>query len=162
FARVGLASSKGGRYWRRHVYGLLIGTLRGTRSGHAFVVPDDPKERERGDLFINARALGPGLNGDIVIARTTGVRERGREGRVEAVLHRVNKTVVGTFVKLKNESFVSPIDEKFLYNIVIPGSGALESKDGDVVNVEITTPPISGRPPGGRIIEILGRPEDPG
>ena len=162
FARVGLASSKGDRYWRRHVFGFLIGTLRGTRSGHAFVVPDDPKERERGDLFINSRAMGPGLNGDIVIARVTGVRERGREGRVEAVLHRVNETVVGTFVKLKTESFVSPIDERFLYNIVVPRLGSLEAKDGDVVNVEITTPPISGHPPSGRIIEILGRPEDPG
>ena len=162
FARVGLASSKGGRYWRRHVFGFLIGTLRGTRSGHAFVAPEDPKERERGDLFINSRAMGPGLNGDIVIARVTGVRERGREGRVEAVLHRVNETVVGTFVKLKTESFVSPIDEKFLYNIVVARLGSLEAKDGDVVNVEITTPPISGHRPSGRIIEILGRPEDPG
>ena len=162
FARVGLASSKGGRYWRRYIFGFLIGTLRGTRSGHAFVVPDDPKERERGDLFINSRAMGPGLNGDIVIARVTGVRERGREGRVEAVLHRVNETVVGTFVKLKTESFVSPIDERFLYNIVVPRLGSPEAKDGDVVNVEITTPPISGHPPSGRIIEILGRPEKPG
>jgi len=162
FVRVGLASSKGGRYWRRHVSGFLIGTLRGTRSGHAFVVPDDPKERERGDLYINARAMGPGLNGDIVIARVTGVRERGREGRVEAILIRVNETVVGTFIKLKSESFVAPIDDRFIYEIVIPRSGSLGASDGDVVNAEITTPPISGRPPAGRIIEILGRPEDPG
>ena len=162
FTRLGLTSSKGGRYWRRHAFGFLVGTLRGTRSGHAYVVPDDPKERERGDLFINARAMGPGLHGDIVIARVTGVREKGREGRIEAVLHRVNETVVGTFVKLKTESFVSPTDDRFLYNIVIPRSGSLEAKDGDVVNVEISTPPIAGRPPLGRIIEILGRPEDPG
>jgi len=162
FVRVGLASSKGGRYWRRHVFGFLIGTLRGTRSGHAFVVPDDPKEREQGDLFINARAMGSGLNGDKVIARITGVRDRGREGRVEAVLHHVNETVVGTFVKLKSENFVSPIDERFLYEIVIPRSETLGARDGDIVNVEITTPPISGRPPSGRIIEILGVPEDAG
>jgi ribonuclease R len=162
FVRVGLVSSKGGRYWRRQVSGFLIGTLRGTRSGHAFIVPDDDKERERGDLFVNARAMGPALNGDKVIARVTGVRERGREGRVEAVLHRANETVVGTFVKLKSEGFVSPIDDRFLYNIVIAPSGSLDVNDGDVVNVEITTPPISGRPPSGRIIEVLGRPEDPG
>jgi ribonuclease R len=162
FVRVGLASSKGGRYWRRQVSGFLIGTLRGTRSGHAFVVPDDPKERERGDLFINARAMGAGLNGDKVVARITGIRERGREGRVEGVLHHANETVVGTFVRLKSESFVSPIDERFLYEIVIPRSGTLGARDGDVVTVEITTPPISGRPPSGRIIEVLGRPEDPG
>src|SRR4030095_9774678 len=162
FVRVGLASSKGGRYWRRHVTGFVMGTLRGTRSGHAFVIPDDVKERASGDLFVNARSMGSGLNGDTVIARVTGVRERGREGRVEAVLIHANETGVGTFVKGQTENFVSPIDEKFLYNIVIARSEALDAKDGDVVNVEITTPPISGRPPSGLLVEVLGRPEDPG
>src|SRR6185295_10800168 len=96
FVRVGLATAKGGRYWRKQAPGFLIGTLRGTRSGHAFVVPDDRKEREKGDLFVNTKAMGPALHGDTVIARVTGVRERGREGRVEAVLHHANETVLGT------------------------------------------------------------------
>jgi len=55
FVRVGLAAAKGGRYWRRQAPGFLIGTFRGTRSGHAFVVPDDSKERKKGDLFVNPR-----------------------------------------------------------------------------------------------------------
>jgi len=162
FVRVGLAAAKGGRYWRRPAPGFLIGTLRGTRSGHAFVVPDDPKEREKGDLFVNGRSMGAALHGDIVIARVTGVRERGREGRVDAVLHHANETVIGTFVRLKSETFASPIDERFLYEISIARSDTLEATDGDVVNVEITRPPIAGRPPWGRVIEVLGRPEQPG
>jgi ribonuclease R len=162
FVRVGLAATKGGRYWRKQAPGFLIGTLRGTRSGHAFVVPDNPKEREKGDLFVNTRAMGPALHGDTVIARVTGVRERGREGRVEAVLLHANKTIIGTFVKLKSESFVSPIDEKLLYEISIAPSDTLDASDGDIVNVEITRPPIAGRPPCGRVIEVLGRPEQPG
>jgi ribonuclease R len=162
FVRVGLAAAKGGRYWRRQAPGFLIGTLRGTRSGHAFVVPDDPKEREKGDLFVNARSMGAALHGDIVIARVTGVRERGREGRVDAVLHHANETVIGTFVRLKSETFASPIDERFLYEISIARSDTLDATDGDVVNVEITRPPIAGRPPWGRVIEVLGRPEQPG
>ncbi|MEK6323059.1 MAG: ribonuclease R [Acidobacteriota bacterium] len=162
FVRVGLAAAKGGRYWRKQAPGFLIGTLRGTRSGHAFVVPEDPQEREKGDLFVNARAMGAALHADTVIARVTGVRERGREGRVEAVLHHANKTVIGTFVKLKSESFVSPIDDRLLYEISIARSDALDAIDGDIVNVEITRPPIAGRPPLGRVIEVLGRPEQPG
>jgi ribonuclease R len=162
FVRVGLAAVKGGRYWRKQAPGFVIGTLRGTRSGHAFVVPDDPQERGKGDLFVNARAMGAALHGDTVIARVTGVRERGREGRVDAVLHHANETVIGTFVKLKSESFVSPIDERFLYEISIARSDTLDASDGDVVNVEITRPPIAGRPPWGRVIEVLGRPEQPG
>ena len=162
FVRVGLAAAKNGRYWRRQAPGFLIGTLRGTRSGHAFVVPDDPKEREKGDLFVNARAMGSALNGDKVIARVTGVRERGREGRIEAVLYHANQTVVGTFVKLKSESFASPIDERFLYEISIARADSLDAKDGDIVNVEITRPPVAGRRPWGRVIEVLGRPDQPG
>jgi ribonuclease R len=162
FVRVGLVAAKGGRYWRKQAPGFVIGTLRCTRSGHAFVVPDDPKEREKGDLFVNARAMGAALHGDSVIARVTGVRERGREGRVEAVLHHANETVIGTFVKLKSESFVSPIDERFLYETSIAPSETLGASDGDIVNIEITRPPIAGRPPWGRVIEVLGRPEQPG
>jgi ribonuclease R len=162
FVRVGLAAAKGGRYWRKHSQGALIGTLRGTRSGHAFVAPDDPTERAKGDLFINARAMGSALNGDTVIARVTGVRERGREGQIEAVLHHANKTIIGKFVKLRLENLVSPIDEKFLYEISIARADTLNATDGDVVNVEITRPPIAGRRPAGRVIEVLGRPSDPG
>src|SRR6266571_2897293 len=162
FVRIGLAAAKGGRYWRRQAPGFLIGTLRGTRSGHAFVVPEDPTEREKGDLFVNGRSMGAALHGDIVIARVTGVRERGREGRVDAVLYHANETVIGTFVKLKSESFVSPIDERFLYEISIARADTLGAADGDIVNVEITRPPIAGRPPWGRVIEVLGRAEQPG
>lgn len=162
FVRVGLAAAKGGRYFRKHANGLLVGKLRGTRSGHAFVVPDDPAERAKGDLFVNTRAMGSALNGDTVIARVTGVEKRGREGRVEGVLHRANQTIIGKFVQLKSESLVSPIDDRFLYEIGIARSDTRNANDGDVVNVEITRPPIAGRRPAGRVIEVLGRAEDPG
>jgi ribonuclease R len=162
FARAGLATAKGGRYWRKQTTGLLIGTLRGTRSGHAFVVPEDERERREGDLYISEQAMGGALNGDTIIARVTGVRARGREGRIEAVLRRANRTVVGRFVKLKNECFVSPLDEKFLYEVSVAVSDSLGASDGDIVNVEITRPPVAGRPPLGRVIEVLGREDQPG
>ncbi|MCI0489295.1 MAG: ribonuclease R, partial [Blastocatellia bacterium] len=162
FARAGLASVKGGRYWRKQAAGLLIGTLRGTRSGHAFVLPDDEGERRQGDLYISERAMGAALHGDKVIARVTGITMRGREGRVEAVLHRANPTVVGRFIKLAKLSFVSPIDERFLYEISVAPSDTLGAADGQIVNVEITRPPIAGRPPWGRVIEVLGDEYAPG
>ncbi|HJZ67056.1 MAG TPA: ribonuclease R, partial [Blastocatellia bacterium] len=125
-------------------------------------VPDDPKERDKGDLFVNARAIGSALHGDKVIARLTRVSERGREGRVEAVLDHAYKTVVGTFTRLKRETFVFPIDERFIHSISIARADTLGAADDDVVSVEITRPPIAGRPPWGRVIEVLGRAEQPG
>jgi hypothetical protein len=58
FVRAGMVSAKGGRYWRKGDSGFIIGTLRGTRSGHAFVVPEDERERERGDLFVGESSMG--------------------------------------------------------------------------------------------------------
>jgi ribonuclease R len=162
FVRTGLAAMKGGRFWRKQGAGLLIGTLRGTRSGHAFVLPDDERERASGDLFVAERNLGSAMHDDKVIARVTGTGARGREGRVEAVLYQANPTVVGRFVKLKTESFVSPIDEKLLYEISVAPSDTLGATDGQVVDVEITRPPIAGRPPWGRVTEILGDEDAPG
>jgi len=162
FVRTGLAASKGGRFWRKAGAGLLIGTLRGTRSGHAFVLPDDERERERGDLYVSERNLGSALHGDKVIARVIGSGSRGREGRIEGVLYQANPTIVGRFIKLKTESFVSPIDERFLYEISIAPTDTLEAADGQFVNVEITRLPVVGRPPWGRVIEVLGSEETPG
>ena len=106
FVRTGLAASKGGRFWRKQGTGLLIGTLRGTRSGHAFVLPDDERERDSGDLYIAEHNLGAALHEDKVIARVIGTGSRRREGRIEAVLYQANPTVVGRFVKLKYEIIV--------------------------------------------------------
>src|SRR5260370_42382617 len=106
--------------------------------------------------------MGGGVEGDRVIGRVTGLSKGGREGRVEAILDHANPTIVGKFVKLKSESFVSPIDERFLYEIRIAPSGALNASDGDIVNVELTRSPAAGRPPWGRVIEVVGRAGDPG
>ena len=104
------------------------------------MVPDDPKERDKGDLFINARARwARRLHEDTVIARVTGVRERGREGRVEAVLRQANQTAIGTFVKLKSQSTLFHRSTNgFIYEIGIAPADTLGANDGDIVNVEIT------------------------
>ena len=162
FARVGLAAKGGGKFFRKRAPGLLIGTLRGTRSGHAFVIPDDERERNDGDLFIGERAVGSAIHGDKVIARVVAESARGREGRIEAVLQQANPTTVGRFIKLKNQSFVSPLDEKLHHDITVAASDALGATDGDIVNVEITRRPIAGRAPWGRVLEVLGREGTPG
>jgi ribonuclease R len=162
FARAGLATAKAGRYHRKQGHRLLIGTLRGTRSGHAFVVPDDERERSQGDVHVAEESLGSALHGDKVIVRVTATGARGRSGVVQSVLHRANLTVVGRFIRLKSECLVSPVEEKFLYEISIPPLETLGARDGDVVNVEITRSPIAGRLPRGRVIEVLGQEDTPG
>jgi ribonuclease R len=160
--RVGLASAKNGRFHRKPGHGLLIGTLRGTRSGHAFVVPDDDNERIQGDVYVGEESLGQALHGDTVVVRITRRGARGRSGSIQSVLHRANLTVVGRFIKLKSECLVSPVEEKLLYEISISPADTLGASDGDIVNVEITRSPIAGRLPRGRVIEVLGPEGTPG
>ena len=97
-----------------------------------------------------------------MIARVISMGVRGREGRVEGVLYQANPTVVGRFIKLKQESFVSPIDERFFYEISVAPADTLGAADGEIVDVEITRLPIAGRPPWGRVIEVLGGEDTPG
>lgn len=162
FVSAGLVAMKGGRYWRKKNELLLIGTLRLTRTGYAFVVPDDEREKPRGDLFIGEKARGTAMHGDTVIARITGYDARGREGRIEGVLNRANQTVVGKFFQTANTAFVVPIDDRLQTEIDIPRSETLGAKHGDIVNVEITHPPTLKRLPRGRIIEVLGDENTPG
>ncbi|MBI3653469.1 MAG: ribonuclease R [Acidobacteria bacterium] len=156
FERTGLAAIKGERYWRKPNPALFIGTLRCTRTGYAFVVPDDEHERKRGDFFIHEKNSGAAMQGDKVIVRLTAQAARGREGRIESVLQRANKTIVGRFYKAGKENIVSPIDARLLFDIVIAATDTLNANQGDIVNVEITRPPAARYLPTGRVIEVLG------
>jgi ribonuclease R len=162
FVTAGLASVKNGGYWRKTLAGVLIGTLRGTRSGYAFVVPEDEGERRAGDLYVDQRRLASALHGDKVIARVIAAGRRGREGRVEAVLVPANLTVVGRFARVGKAAVVTPVEDRLPYEISIAPSGTLEARDADYVNVEVTRLPIAGRQPWGRVIEVLGPIETPG
>ncbi|HKV41964.1 MAG TPA: ribonuclease R [Blastocatellia bacterium] len=162
FARSGLAHAKSGKYWRKQTQSLLIGKLTGTRSGHAFVMPDDERERKAGDLYVNEFGRGSAMHGDTVIARVTGMGGRGRSASIEAVLVRANTAVVGRLVRLKSECMVVPLEERFLYEISIGPADTLGAPDGYIVSVEITRPPIAGRPPLGKVVEVLGAEDAPG
>jgi ribonuclease R len=71
--------------------------------------------------------------------------------------------LVGRFIKLGEESFVSPLDDRSLYDIRVAPADRLGAKDGEIVTVEITRPPIRGnQPPLGRITELLGSEDAPG
>jgi ribonuclease R len=113
-----------------------------------------------------------------------------RQGRIVRVVERRNATVVGIFHYSRSDRSpghsVVPFDERMTQAIIIPpgaeiapdsesttphrvlGSEVLshpkskspEGLEGLVVDVEITSWPTPTRPPIGRVIEVLGNPED--
>jgi ribonuclease R len=157
--------------------------------GYGFVVLDTPAPQIDGDVFIPRDAIEDAMHGDHVLVkimqRTGGARA---EGRIVRILGRAHPTVVGLFRYASRVNVVIPYDARMQHEIEIPPgqeltaglakklgfSGSderslrgrriphIDELDGAVVNVELLRFPKGGLPPTGRVIEIVGRPEDLG
>jgi ribonuclease R len=159
--------------------------------GYGFVVLDAPAPQFDGDIFIPRDAIEDAMHGDHVaikiLPRSSGARA---EGRILRVLDRAQPTVVGLFHygSGSRANYVVPYDARMQHHIEIPPgqeltpglakkiglSGTderslrgrriphLDELDGAVVNVQLLRFPKGGLPPGGRVIEILGRPGEIG
>ncbi len=137
---------------------IVTGRLSCHRDGYGFVIPDDGSE----DLFIPARYLRENMHGDLVRAEVSHSRKSGgREGRIVATLERGVRTVVGRFETAGTLAFVVPDDMRVACDIAIPSRARGGARQGDAVVAEITVYPSGGRGAAGRIIEVLGRPDDP-
>ncbi len=128
------------------------------------------------------------MQGDQVLVEVDPPKADGRrQGRIVRVLERRNPTVVGIFHTARSERAqghtVVPFDERMTQPILIPagqetpaagetstphrvlgseaGTAAVhDDLEGLVVDVEITHWPTATRPPVGRVIEVLGAPDD--
>jgi len=57
---------------------------------------------------------------------------------------------------------VLPFDKRVLHEIFIPPGDEGGARRGEMVQAEITRPPSATRNPSGRVLQVLGRLEDPG
>ena len=167
---------------------LMAGRLDLHRDGYGFVRPNArQKSGQEDDVFIPPDEINGAMQGDQVLVELAPPRADGRRlGRIARVLERRNPTVVGTFYYARSDREqghkVVPFDERMTQHILIPdgqeipvvdeaatphrvlGSEAAkhvhDSLEGLVVDVEITSWPTPTRPPVGRVIEVLGDPDD--
>jgi ribonuclease R len=121
------------------------------------------------------------MHGDRVVVRIGRIESGGRaDGEIVKVLKRAHPTVVGEFRIGRRGQFVVPHDGRIQQWIEIPEGmemppagpvadrigveaprvASVEELDGMVVNVELLEYPERGSSPVGRVIEILGRPDD--
>jgi ribonuclease R len=140
------------------------------------------------DIFIPPNEINGAMQGDQVLVEMEPPKADGRrQGRIVRVMERRNTTVVGVFHYARSDRDlghrVVPFDERMSQQILIPpgaetpaGGGVLtqhrvlgseavsapkhESLEGLVVDVEITSWPTPTKPPIGRVIEVLGDPDD--
>src|SRR5690349_11227689 len=161
---------------------FAVGRLQMHREGYGFLVSERPIEGLKGDIFIPPDSAEKAMHGDRVIVRIARIESDGRaDGEIVKVLRRANPTVVGEFRIGRRGMYVVPHDERIHQWIEIPegmefppegapnvdriGVAApkvesVEELDGMVVNVELLEFPQKGEGPVGRVIEILGNPDD--
>ena len=129
------------------------------RDGYGFVTPEAGGE----DIFIPSKLLKGALHGDLVEASFSPSRMGGNklDGRVMAVTERATSRIVGRFEETRRGAIVIPEDQRLNIVVAIPVKGRGKAEDGHQVVAELTSYPIGGRPAEGKIIEILGWPDDP-
>ncbi len=137
---------------------FFYGKLQTNAKGFGFLITENLDE----DIYISKNNLNFALNGDEVIVRrykdSSGDKP---EGKVLAVVKRVNTKFVGIFQNKKDFGFVITDESKMAMDIYIPKKKINGAKNGQKVVVKIEKWPEENKKPEGRIVEILGYPDDP-
>ncbi|MEK6673109.1 MAG: RNB domain-containing ribonuclease, partial [Nitrospirota bacterium] len=156
-ARSGdIAITRKGLYGLSEEMNLVTGYFEAHRDGYGFLILEKPGER---DVFIPARSKFGAMNNDRVIARIENWQRR--EGRIIRIIERASTRVIGRLETTKTACYVRPKNKSIPFDLYISPSDRNRAKDGDNVIAEITAYPTDKRPPSGRIVKIIKRPEDP-
>jgi ribonuclease R len=113
-------------------------------------------------VFVPAKYRGTSLDGDRVAVDTwPGVR--GTEGRVSEVLARGRARLTGILRRVGRVVYLEPDDPRISSDYGRVGlEDAPLGKDGDAIVIEITRyPDAARRELGGKLLKVLGDPEDP-
>ena len=152
---------------RRSAYGPLLnmnvvrGKVQGHRDGFGFLIRDDGSTGP--DIFLNPRQMKQLMPGDRALVRISGQDSRGRpEGVLVEVLERGSLTLVGRYTLNQGIGHVIPDNPRVTQDVLVPPGMYGGAKAGQMVVVEITTPPGARTLPVGRIIEVLGEHLAPG
>ncbi|HET9359448.1 MAG TPA: ribonuclease R [Vicinamibacterales bacterium] len=158
-----LLQIRGNRYGLPEKMDLVVGRLTTNPGGFGFVIPEHAGQAEGGDIYIAAANLTEAMHGDRVVARVERQTDRGPEGRIVRVLERSQARIVGRFdVDAAGLGYVVPFDRRVLTDVRVPTGQSSSAEAGDIVVTEITTWPTATRGPVGRVVEVLGRIDEPG
>jgi ribonuclease R len=168
-----LIQVRGNRFGLPDKMDLIVGRLSTNPGGFGFVVPEHAQEGDppspgfggtgRQDIYIAASNLTEAMHGDRVVARIERQTEKGPEGRIIKILERSQSALVGRFeVDDAGLGYVVPFDRRVLTDVHVPTGQWSAAEPGLMVLVEITRWPSATRGPVGRVVEVLGRVEEPG
>ncbi len=137
---------------------LIKGCIIGHKDGFGFLMPDDGSK----DLYLSPREMRQVFHGDRVSAReVTAFRKGKKEGQIVQVLERNTHQIVGRYFYEQKQGFVRPERTNIQQDILVKES-ELEVNPGEMVVLEITSPPTLHRQAVGKIVEVLGKHMAPG
>lgn len=119
---------------------------------------------EEDEIYISKENTNNALNGYIVLVEILEEKNKLKkaEGKIKRIIKHEKDTIVGTFQNNRNFGFVVPDDKNFGTDIFISKSNFGKARNGHKVLVEITKYPKNDKKAEGKIIEILGKPNEAG
>jgi ribonuclease R len=159
-----LVEIRGNRFGLPDRMNLIVGRVSTNPRGFAFVDAESPGDDGPASVYIAGNNLNQAMHGDRVVVRVEHRRDGDRaEGRILRVLERGAQRVVGRYeVDGASQGFVVPFDRRIIMDVQIPKGETGGATRGEMVTVEITRWPTATRPALGRIVEVLGRLDEPG
>ncbi len=131
----------------------------GHREGYGFAKPEEGGD----DLYLSNRQMQQVFDGDLVLAATVGLDNRGRpEGKVVEILSRAHTDIVGRYMEESGIGYLLPHNNRISQHILIPPNKKGGAKNGQVVSAKITDYPTRNLGAKGEVTEILGDHLDPG
>ena len=139
---------------------FLEGTYRRNQKGFGFVKIEGRED----EIYISKENSLNALNGDKVVIEITEEKNKIKkaEGKIKRVIKREKDTVVGIFQNNKTFGFVVPDDKNFGTDIFISKNDFGKARNGHKVLVKITKYPSKGKKAEGKVIEVLGPPNQAG
>lgn len=138
---------------------VIVGRVQAHRDGYGFLVPEDSGLP---DIFLGKREVRDLMHRDRV-ALHLGKKERGRTPgpRTLEVLERAHRRVVGRYEVGEKYDRVIPDDYRLVQEIRIPKRAAGGAAAKQIVLAEITRYPTQKEGAEGKILKVLGDPDDP-
>ncbi|TDI87301.1 MAG: ribonuclease R [Caldithrix sp.] len=154
-----IAKDRGNNFGAIKRLAMIEGQLHVKTQGYGFLIAEDGGP----DVFVSQKNMGTALHKDVVQVQLYAEgRGKNREGRVIKVVERARQNIVGIYRKTKQYGFVVPDDLKITRDIFIPPGENEKAESGQKVVAKIISWTDERTNPEGKIVEVLGFPEDPG
>ncbi len=150
-ARRGLVIRSRSKFTLAATTCVFRGKFDATLQGYGFVVCED---RPGDDIFVPARYTAGAMEGDTVeVLLNEKSRREKPEGRITRIIKKGRDVILGLCVERGGLPYLMPLDAPAGEEISLAAGDIRSFQPGRIVAVERDT---------WRVVEILGRPEDPG